>query len=147
MCCCYLMILCVGCMCDSVHMKCIFYASQHCIHTGIFLWGYFRNWLYFYFKGVVRSKIGFFKNWICESRRPGRDIAFYPNKIRQKLAENQRVKHENFAFFESTTSPPASLLQQHGITDDVALPRIKVYIPRAHAGMCVGEINKINASL
>ena len=25
-------------------------------------------------KGVVRSKIGFFKNWICESRRPGGDF-------------------------------------------------------------------------
>ena len=44
-------------------------------------------------KGVVRSKIGFFKNWICESRRPGRDIAFYPNKIGQKLAEIWGVQY------------------------------------------------------
>ena len=49
-------------------------------------------------KGVVRSKIGLFKNWICESRRPGRDIAFYPNKIRQKLAEIWRVNLEGFKY-------------------------------------------------
>jgi hypothetical protein len=46
-------------------------------------------------KGVVRSKIGFFKNWICESRRPGRDIAFYPNKIGQKLAEIWGVQYNS----------------------------------------------------
>ena len=44
-------------------------------------------------KGVVRSKIEFFENWICESRRPMRDIAFYPNKIGQKLTENWGVKY------------------------------------------------------
>ena len=46
-------------------------------------------------KGVVRSKIWFFKNWICESRRPGRDIAFYPNKIGQKLAEIWGVQYNS----------------------------------------------------
>ena len=40
-------------------------------------------------KGVVRSKIGFFKNW------PGRDIAFYQNKIRQKLAEIWGVRYNS----------------------------------------------------
>ena len=50
--------------------------------------------LYIHLKGVVRSKIGFFKNWICESRRPGRDIDFYPNKIRQKLAEIWGVQYK-----------------------------------------------------
>ena len=44
-----------------------------------------------FFKGVVRSKIGFFKNWICESRWPGRDIAFYPNKIGQKNIKNHSM--------------------------------------------------------
>ena len=39
--------------------------------------------------GLVRSKIGLFENWICESRRP----AFYPNKIRQKLAEIWGVQY------------------------------------------------------
>ena len=62
-------------------------------------------------KGVGRSKIGFFKNWICESRWPGRDVAFYPNKIRQKLTENRRVKHANFACFENTISRLDSLSQ------------------------------------
>ena len=62
-------------------------------------------------KGKFGLKIGFFKNWICESRWPGRDIVFYPNKIRQKLTENQRVKHVNFACFENTTSRKTSLPQ------------------------------------
>ena len=62
------------------------------------------------------------------------DIAFYLKKIHQKFTENRRVKYANFACFEKTTSQPASLLQ-HDITNDVALPRIKVYIPHAHAGI------------
>ena len=46
------------------------------------------------------------------------------------MTENQRVKHENLACFKNTTSRPTSLIH-HGITDDVALPRIKVHSARA----------------
>ena len=46
-------------------------------------------------KGLVRSKIGFFKNWICESKQPERGIAFYPNKIRQKLAEIWGIQYNS----------------------------------------------------
>ena len=42
-------------------------------------------------------------------RRPGRDIAFYPNKIGQKLTENQRVKHANFACFVSQSRTKINL--------------------------------------
>ena len=31
--------------------------------------------------------------WICRSKQPGRDLAFYPNKRGQKLTENRRAKH------------------------------------------------------
>ena len=56
----------------------------------------------------------------------GRDIAFYSNKIRQKLTENQRVKHVNFACFENRISQQTSL-PKHDIINDVGLPIIKMY--------------------
>ena len=86
------------------------------------------------FKGVVRSKIEFFENWICESRRPMRDIAFYPNKIGQKLTENRGVKHANF---KSQNLGKIGWLNTtlEVLLDDVGLPRIKMHScrTRTHA--------------
>ena len=50
----------------------------------------------------------------------GRDIAFYPNKIGQKL--NQCVKHANFSCFYKTILWLVSLPQ---LVVDVGLPRMK----------------------
>ena len=58
-------------------------------------------------------------------------LAFYSNKIGQKLTENRRVKHANFACFENTISWQNSLPQHDCITIDIVLPRIKMYSCRA----------------
>ena len=62
-----------------------------------------------------------------------RDIAFYPNKIGQKLTENRRVKHANF---KSQNPGKIGWLNTtlEVLTDDVILPRIKILShARTHA--------------
>ena len=61
-------------------------------------------------KGVVQSKISL--GYVKVDDGLGETLLFSPNKIRQKLTENQRVKYVNFACFENTISRQ-NLLPQH----------------------------------
>ena len=59
-----------------------------------------------------------------------RDIAFYPNKIGQKLTENQRVKQISHVLKKQYPSKFRCLdTNPESLTGGVGLPRIKMYIP------------------